>query len=426
MPNNLKSGDQDEVNINLFDNAGLSHEVAETLRAIARVADANGTKAYLVGGIVREFASRRRHISTSPDITIIGDAESFANALTLKLPSCQIVATSKLHTAKIKTGDITVDVASARTDLYDPWGSLPKITLVDNIETDLSRRDFSINAMAIPLRPNGYVSIIDPFNGLKDAKDGFLRAIRPDAFREDPLRIMRGIRLAARYDYRFDPTTESQISESIEDLLRMTRNSPQRVFNEFRLWFSPHENLDSLVELANRFDVLKALGIGAEILADAFSNFPTEETDLARFAAFAYLIPPEESRSLAKRLLMPSSWTEIANDAADAHTIARRCREGNVTDLELHRSLTGVNPSVVRSVAFVEHDNAVGARFKDFQNRLRHIKPGLTGDDLINLGVPQGPRIGMFLDELLALRIDGQISTADEERQHVLNRLSDD
>ena len=426
MPNSTESADQDEANFNLFANAGLNNEVAKALRAISRVADANATKAYLVGGMVREIVSSRAKITTSPDITVIGEAATFASALTANIPDCELIATSQHHTAKVKIDNVSIDIASARTDAYDPLGSLPQITLVDDIELDLGRRDFTVNAMAIPLNHDGHGTLIDPFNGRHDTRNGVFRVIKPESFHEDPLRMMRGIRLAARYGYRFDHRTQSLISEALDDLRLMTEHSPQRVFNEFKLWFAAQENLDEIVKLASCHDLLKSLGINTNFTSSSFNRIPADEPDITRFSAFAYFLPPETSSSLTKRLVMPSDWTEISKDAAKARSIAQRCRHDQITDVELYRALINLQPNVIRSIINVEHNNPTGTRFQDFQTRLRHIKPHLNGDDLIAVGVKQGPMIGNLLDELLTLRIKGKVSTVEEERQHILNRLNDD
>ena len=196
----------------LIHSGQLPNDVAKCLFSIARFAETTSIDIYLVGGMVRDLVARLPEISTSPDITVIGDAQEFAKGVAANISNCEIVSVSQHHTAKLKFDHLNIDVASARTDTYEPYGSLPKITLVDDIELDLGRRDFAINAMAMPIHANGFGGLIDPFQGRGDANRGILRVIRKDSFREDPLRIMRGIRLAARYDFQFEAATASSIS----------------------------------------------------------------------------------------------------------------------------------------------------------------------------------------------------------------------
>ena len=404
----------------------LQEDLAGCLSTISRVAAATSDDIYLVGGMVRDLVAQRPEISTSPDISIIGDAEDFARTVVANTDCCQLVTVSQHHTAKLKFDQITIDIASARIDTYEPYGSLPKITLVEDIETDLSRRDFTINAMAMPIHPDGLGELIDPFGGRGDTNRGILRIIREDSFREDPLRMLRCVRLAARYDYRFESATAHALSDAHEDLRHMVERSPQRVFNEFSLWFTRQEKLDALLELANTTGLLDALGVDASFSQDSFRHMPTNAPDLERFAAFAYLLPPDTLTALPNRLSMPTDWAATAKHSSTARNDADRCRNTDVSDIDLYRSLMRVPDDVIRAAIAVEHSATVKTRFHDFRNRLRHVRADLNGDDLIALGVKRGPMVGKLLDELLTLRILGVISNAEEERRHIIDRSTDD
>ena len=172
--------------------AFLDAETRELLAQIARVASRESIEIFLVGGMVRDVVSRRDALSPSPDLTVIGEAARFARILAAEIENCTLVSTSQHHTAEVVIGGTSVDIASARIDTYDPPGSLPQITLADDIETDLSRRDFSVNAMALPITRNGFGKLIDPLEGLIDAQNRILRTIRERPFIEDPLRMLRG------------------------------------------------------------------------------------------------------------------------------------------------------------------------------------------------------------------------------------------
>ncbi len=410
----------------LIHSGQLPNDVAKCLFSIARFAETTSIDIYLVGGMVRDLVARLPEISTSPDITVIGDAQEFAKGVAANISNCEIVSVSQHHTAKLKFDHLNIDVASARTDTYEPYGSLPKIILVDDIELDLGRRDFAINAMAMPIHANGFGGLIDPFQGRGDVNRGILRIIHKDSFREDPLRIMRGIRLAARYNHHFEAATASSISDAVVDLRRMVDQSPQRVFNEFRMWFAPHENLEAIVALAAATGLLRTLGIDASFPQNAFRHVSNTASDLARFAAFAYLMPPDTLSSLTNRLMMPTDWADTAKHTCSARSISERCRQEDISDVDLYRALIRLPDDVIQAAIAVENDNAVTSRLQDFQNRLRHVRTILNGDDLLALGVEQGPIIGKLLDELLALHIQGAISNADDERRHIINRLADD
>ena len=400
-------------------------ETGECLAQIARVASHESIETFLVGGMVRDIVSRRDTRSTSPDLTVVGEATDFARVLAAKIENCTLVSTSQHHTAEVKIGDMTVDIASARTDVYDPPGSLPQITLVKDIASDLLRRDYTVNAMALPISPDGFGRLIDPFDGRIDAENQILRVLRERSFIEDPLRILRGVRLAARYQFDIERRTAKLMSASSDQLELMRLQSPQRVFNELRLWFDPREELADLIALASETGSLDALGIPEVSEIETLRSLSARASELERFAAFAYRLDAETALNLADRLQMPSEWRSAVTHVNVARQVTDRCAKGPITDLSIRNSLKCVRDEVLRAVIAVEGDANVVSRLTEFRNRIRHVHPELNGDDLISLGVPRGPMVGQLLNELVDLRIEKSISTANEEREHVTRRLSD-
>ena len=404
--------------------AAFDRATAACIAAVARVASDLNIDAFLVGGLLREIVAGRPLINTSPDVAVMSDAADLAKALASELDDCSSVATSRHHTAKVKIGSIVVDIASARTDVYHPPGSLPQITLVDDIELDLSRRDFSVNAMAVPIYPTGFGQLIDPFGGRNDTLNRKLRVLHEGSFADDPLRMLRGARFAARYDFEFESETAKLLSRSLNHLQNMCRKSPQRVFNEFRLWFETREILSEEVRIAVETGLIAALGITDDLQSDALRNVRRNSSELERFAAFAYTVPPDALDSFVDQLKMPTVWRSVASEVNKARRVALRCSVETPNDLELRRSLINVRDEVIRAIASVDTDPAVKHRFEDFRTRLRPLRPSLNGDDLVALGVERGPMVGELLNELLEQRIQGQISTKAEERDFIVRRLS--
>ena len=397
----------------------------QAIETIARSASARGIDAYLVGGMVRDIVARLPTVVTSPDVTIIGDAAQFAQALAVENADCSLISASQLHTTKVKIGPVTVDIASARADIYEPMGSLPQIVLVNDVETDLHRRDFTVNAMAMRISSYGLGAVIDPFDGQRDVANKTMRAIRDDAFLEDPLRMMRGIRLAARYGYTFDSATAKQMRQSSHHLENMCDASPQRVFNEFRLWFQPHENLDAVTAKAAKHGVLRVFFPSTDFQEGAFRNIAVDADEAERFAAFAYLASVSAISMLTDRLRMPSDWRAIVDEVGMVKRVAETLRRKRLSDVGLRRALIDVRDAVVMAAIAVEPDASISQRLIDFRDRLKPIRTALNGDDIIDLGIERGPMIGQLLDELLDARTEGTISNANEERDYVIRRLAD-
>src|SRR5262249_11114056 len=100
-----------------------------------------------------------------------------------------------------------------RTETYSHPGALPTIWPAEDIETDLARRDFTINAIAVPLGEVP-VRLIDPSSGQADLAAGVLRVLHPRSFVDDPTRAIRAARYAARFDFEPEPETAALLREA--------------------------------------------------------------------------------------------------------------------------------------------------------------------------------------------------------------------
>jgi poly(A) polymerase len=124
--------------------------------------------------------------------------------------------------------DVVVEVTTYRTDAYDPTSRKPEVVFGDTLEGDLSRRDFTVNSMAIRLPE---LTFVDPFDGLADLAAGVLRTpVDPrQSFDDDPLRMMRAARFAAQLGFRVDDAALAAATDMAE---RLTIVSAERVRDE--------------------------------------------------------------------------------------------------------------------------------------------------------------------------------------------------
>ncbi|MHB1758304.1 MAG: tRNA nucleotidyltransferase/poly(A) polymerase family protein [Leptospirillum sp.] len=207
-------------------------------------------KAFLVGGLLRDSMLLDYGPSDLLDIDLClsGDVLKWSERISKHL-SCEVVFEPRFKTARfwIKPGrDIHVDIAMARTEVYEKPGSLPIVTPATCLE-DLGRRDFSMNAMAWPLEEVGYCQerLIDPFGGREDIVSGILRVLHRNSFRDDPTRIFRGFRLLSRYAFKWESGTQSLLSEAISQKSVLTV-SGARIRKEFVRVFLEKDPVDIL------------------------------------------------------------------------------------------------------------------------------------------------------------------------------------
>ncbi|MGY5766087.1 CCA tRNA nucleotidyltransferase [Brachybacterium sp. DNPG3] len=153
---------------------------------------------------------------------------------------------------------VKVEITTYRTESYDPSSRKPQVAYGDTLEGDLSRRDFTVNAMAVRI-PS--LELVDPFDGLSDLAKGVLRTpVAPEqSFDDDPLRMMRAVRFVAQLDIRIEPLTAAAIADLAE---RITIVSAERVREELTkllLGVAPRRGLELMVELGLADHVLPEL-----------------------------------------------------------------------------------------------------------------------------------------------------------------------
>jgi len=187
--------------------------------------------AYLVGGCVRDLMLNPSKDAIDVDIMVEGDGIAFAKILAQKINVPKIVPFKKFATAKIPYKEFEIEVASARLEKYDKSSRSPSEVTLTNIQDDLLRRDFTVNAMAVSLNEQNFGEFFDPFNGMEDLNNKILKTpLDPDTtFSDDPLRMMR----AAYFASKLSLSIEKNCLESIKDNAeRISIVSQERITNE--------------------------------------------------------------------------------------------------------------------------------------------------------------------------------------------------
>ena len=188
--------------------------VRGSLRRIGRLADAQDMRAYAVGGCVRDLLLGRS--STEIDVAVEGDAIALARAVAQETGGVLTVH-EQFGTATVVLqgrGVTRVDFAMCRKECYAASGAYPQVT-PGTLAEDLIRRDFTINTMALQVQGDAFGTLVDPYSGAKDLRARRLRVLHARSFVDDPSRILRGIRFAARFDCVFEPSTRRWLIDAL-------------------------------------------------------------------------------------------------------------------------------------------------------------------------------------------------------------------
>lgn len=208
------------------------------IKKIAGLARSSGTQAFLVGGYVRDMLiSNGTPAKNDIDISILGDATIFAEQCAETFGTKLSAVYKKFGTALLEIEDTKIEFASARKESYSSTSRKPDVEFA-GLEEDLSRRDFTVNALAVSLNDDGN-AIIDKFGGLIDLENKTLRTpLNPNTtFADDPLRMMRACRFAAQLEFSIDNDTFAAIYANRERI-KVNPNgqgvvSQERITDEF-------------------------------------------------------------------------------------------------------------------------------------------------------------------------------------------------
>ncbi|MCX7611533.1 MAG: CCA tRNA nucleotidyltransferase [Ignavibacterium sp.] len=199
------------------------------LKSFSEIAKENNTKIYLVGGFVRDlFLGRQKN---EIDILVIGSGVEFAKKLTQELQIKNLTTYKNFGTAHFNYQEYKIEIVGARKESYDRNSRNP-IVEDGSFDDDISRRDFTINAIAISINDEDYGTIIDKFNGLKDIKNRIIRTPLDPVitFNDDPLRILRAIRFATQLQFQIQEDA-LEAAKKLKERLKII--SQERITDEF-------------------------------------------------------------------------------------------------------------------------------------------------------------------------------------------------
>jgi tRNA nucleotidyltransferase (CCA-adding enzyme) len=373
--------------------------------------------AYLVGGGVRDLL--RGDEPKDVDIAIEGDARSAGRAIAERLGS-DAREFERFGTATVETPDATYNLVTTRSETYDEPGALPTVS-AGSLEDDLRRRDFGVNAMAIGLSGDDLGHLYDPCGGLADLESGTIRVLHEQSFLDDPTRLLRAVRYAARLGFELDPETErlareavaadalatvsgARIRDELMDLLRES-DAPTGVegMRELEIHSALHPELDPDPELVAS-TALGATAIGAD-------------RGVAALAALVESAPEALDLWLADLHLLASERDAASRAARVGPRIAMALRERDRTPSEL-RELLAREP--LEALALALALRAPSEAILRWVTDLRGVTLEISGDDLLAAGVPEGPAIGRALEETLRRKLDGLVSGRDAELETAL------
>jgi poly(A) polymerase len=430
-------------------------EPSSPVQELARLLTAAGHACYVVGGSVRD-ALLDVSPDVEPDVDVATDARPDAvESLVRDWADHVWLQGRSFGTVGCQKGDTRIETTTFRAEVYRPESRKPEVVFADDIETDLSRRDFTINAMALRL-PDP--ELVDPFDGAVDLAAKRLRTpLEPEvSFLDDPLRMMRAARFVAAFE--LEPARE--LVAAVEELHgRLEIVSAERIRDELTkllllpdpsagLWFLCRTGLsDEFLPELNAMQLEQdPIHQHKDVLAHTIAVVRKTRRELpVRLAALLHDIGKPKTRSVGpggvsfhhhevvgarmaeERLRALHYPNDIVEDVARLVYLHLRVHTYSMgwTDRAVRRYVRDAGPLLEPLNHLVRQDcttrnkakaRALNRRIDELEARiaqlreqeeLDRIRPPLDGRQVMSfLGVEPGPIVGEALDELLEIRLD--------------------
>lgn len=434
-------------------------------------------KGYLIGGIARDLilTEDRKLLIRDVDITVEGQGHKAALSVDSQSRNFKVEEVyAEFGTAKLMYKDLMMlDFASTRLEHYAYCGAMPTITQRGvPLFQDIARRDFSINTLGLAIHDVGI--LYDYVNGLKDLEDRLIHVLTGATFFEDPSRMIRAFKFANRLNFKFSIQTEwlmqqclsvlhltpykgggARIKESLKEWLSLPPSRlKHELFNQFlgmqgiRLLMSrtpeaSHPPLPMSLNFEQRSSLMESFQQLQALWHDVQHNlnevFQIEspycdpldpDTCNERALWYVYLCylfaPIRQNQALTQKLM---SRLELTKETIEIVKNYDQLVDAKLLDgLDLDASALQLSKAFDRYesmalIAYVlQQENAKQwlEPLTRYLKRWRLMKPLLTGDDLMQLGVPYGESIGVCLKKLRYAKISGQVQNRSDEEAFVL------
>ncbi|QPJ66428.1 MAG: CCA tRNA nucleotidyltransferase [Candidatus Nitrohelix vancouverensis] len=410
----------------------LGPKPLDLFQRIGSLADAMDVRVYVVGGFVRDLLLGKSVMDI--DLMVEGSAVDLAQQ-TAKIYKVTASAESQFGTVALELMDgFRLDFATCRKETYTKPAALPDVAR-GTLEEDLLRRDFTINSMALPINGVSAYELIALSGAEEDLKRGLIRAHHAQSFRDDPCRILRGLRFQNRLNFRWEPDSEGWMRDALEQKMP-GQLSGVRFWNEFKLAFTEDNAVGCLhlfrkegliaylaSEITDSETGWEALGrVGSCLDEGSVVDFP-----YLYLLALTSHLSEETLKEIAGRL----QWNRQLKNrlSADSHTIEERLGRlqdaSALSDWDIHQVFDALSPEALACVFARFNDNRVFAWYGAYCKNRSRARIELTGNDLALMGVAAGPVFAAILKGLRRARFEGVVNSREDEarwvREHYLS-----
>jgi tRNA nucleotidyltransferase (CCA-adding enzyme) len=420
----------------------LSKERLSLLRELGSLADKDKVSLYLVGGVVRDLLLKRENWDL--DLAVEGDGIAFARLVADRY-GAGLAVFERFATARLAFPDgLKMDIATTRQESYAQPALLPTVQPA-SIEEDLSRRDFTINAIAVQLNPQQFGRLLDPYGGQRDLRARIICVLHAGSFQDDPTRIFRAIRFEQRFGFRLERATVGLLVQAASTDLIQGLSGP-RLRNEILLLFAERDPVRAIARMGQlkllRFlhrrlcytkNVKQVVAAVPKALTWWVRRFPDSVID--RPIVYLMAVSSESTSTVVDGMIrrLALSREQAKNMGIVGRRVDRALKsltdKGTARPSQVYRLLADFSDETLVLLLAKQMGTRHGARLSLLKRHLaayvknKSVKTALTGRDLQAMGLKPGPQYKTILGKLLDARIDGMVKTEAEERALVEKQL---
>jgi tRNA nucleotidyltransferase/poly(A) polymerase len=414
----------------------LSPEQRAAMLRVQELASAMGFNIYLTGGTVRDLITGAT--LRDLDFAVEGNPSKMARELE-KGGAKVLVEDEKLrHIEILFAGDVEGSLSAARDEYYVRPGTRPEIRW-STIMEDLRRRDFSLNAIAISLNPASRGLLLDPTNGLSDIEHGEVRALTIHSFTNQPVRLLRVLRFAARMGFKPESRTQEWFNLAIERELQHTI-TPEEAGRELRALAReerPHLILKEWHEkgllellhplLARKHPDYDAISRLLKVRDELFMAGFRPRLATPMMLAILGRMKDREIGHLLSKLGFRAAETDVIGSFPRQALAIQRDLAGKKTKtpVDAYHFIEKLPLEVIAYLLAESNNSAAVSKLKAYLNKWRPIRQALpiVVTELEALGMLRGPKFDHVINEVFAAQLNGRGKTP-EEREKMLRKLS--
>ena len=384
-----------------------------------------GMNIYLTGGAVRDI------ISGFPirdlDFTVQGNPLKLQKQLEHAGARVASVDDDLKTLYLVLPGNVRAEISSARTERYEKTGKPPVIAPGTIIE-DLRRRDFTINAMALSLTPGSRGLLMDPFNGTADIEAKLIRILHNYSFMEDPSRLIRATRFAARFHWPLEERTQARIQSAKEN--NYIEYITDRAIGQEIEQLAYEDDPLHIVRVLEKEELLKVLNphwSTAKIDSSGLAELMKTRQQMNQLGytpdpspAVLYFLTSRmgdkdiaDMRKAIPRKDLVAAWKDLEDNAKD---LAKRLTgKEAATPSRTWKLLSEARPEMVLFLDVTAKQQAVAQKIKNFLGKWRQIQQKLPLLEMTELRItPQMPEYPKIAHDVFMLLLDGKLRSRTE------------